>query len=169
MPKYACICLRVSTCVRVCVVGGWLGVGVGVGVCQRESERDRETWMTLWAANLCLLLWKLTSTFSHDMRDRPVTSSSAQCTTNHKLVREKKLKETIRNQHRKKGKLANDYIIAGSWFCKYLSKNNKNRKSLYWSSNDWARKEEISLKEPKMFSCIKWCCLLPISSIKVGS
>lgn len=53
-----------------------------VSVCQyvrdREREQERYTWMTLWAANLCLLQWKLTSTFSQHTRDRPVNSSTAQ-------------------------------------------------------------------------------------------
>lgn len=40
-------------------------------------EGVKETWITLCAANLSLLLWKLTSTFSHVKRDRPINSSSA--------------------------------------------------------------------------------------------
>lgn len=41
----------------------------------RKME-TRETWIMLWAANFALLLWKLTSTFSHDRLERPFTSSS---------------------------------------------------------------------------------------------
>lgn len=54
--------------------------------CMHEG-RMRETWITLWAANLCRLAWKLTSTFSHDTRDKPATSSSAQKKPINKLLK----------------------------------------------------------------------------------
>lgn len=63
-------------------------------VCIRENVR--ETWMTLWAANLCLHVWKLTSTFSQDTRDRPVTSSSVQIISINKLV------DDVASAHRQK-------------------------------------------------------------------